>query len=215
MDDAAPAARGPAFDKAGGVVALAVFAPFVVDVAATRFSAALGHALSAAEALMAVSVFLLTRRHFHARGFRAADAPLIACAVLAVAIWAIVVIGGISFDRFRTGALGLHSFWPIALQIAVIALLIALCWFADKCHDYAKAQGRLWKAVAIVYQVATVALILYLLPMVAEAASVVAFLGTVWVILGTVGMLTFLAAWILHALALLLALPATQPRPSS
>jgi dipeptide/tripeptide permease len=197
--------------RLGGPIAISLLMLFALDAAITPLSRTAGFVLSGLESLAAASVFLLTRRQFQARGYRAADLPLIACAALAIAIWLIILVGSISFFAFRVGMLGSQSTWPVALQIALIGLLISLCWFGDKCHEFAKTQGGIWKAVAITYQIASVALIVYVLTLL----LLLTFLSGVAIVLGSIGALTLLAAWIVHAIALMLPSPVAQSQASS
>lgn len=155
---------------------------------------------------MIVFVFWSTKGLFNNLNYRSADIPILGIIVMIVVSFLLSLVGGSGMGALMNpGAMGATG----AGIIGIIGLVIMLLWFAlwiwfgVKSMGFAASGGGLWKAIGILYLVASglilLMLVLMILALVAKSQGLLATGG----IFGFIGMLVMLAAWICHGIGLI------------
>ena len=156
---------------------------------------------------MIVFVFWSTKGLFNNLNYSGGDIPILGIIAMIVLSFLLSLIGGSGMGALMNpGTMGAGG----ANIIGIIGLIIMLLWFALwiwfglKCMGFASAGGGLWKAIGILYLVASglilLMLVLMILGLVAGSQGLLATGG----IFGFIGMLVMLAAWICHGIGLIM-----------
>lgn len=156
---------------------------------------------------MIVFVFWSTKGLFNNLNYRSADIPILGIIVMIVVSFLLSLVGGSGMGSLMNpAAMGAGG----ANIIGIIGLVIMLAWFALwiwfglKSMGFSTSGGGIWKAIGILYLVASglilLMLVMMILALVAGSQGLLATGG----IFGFIGMLVMLAAWICHGIGLIM-----------
>jgi hypothetical protein len=167
---------------------------------------ALSIILGLIQTALIVFVFWSTKGLFNSRNYHRADTTIMIIIGLWVLIWLFSLFGGAGL----AGMTSMGGMGDTLGVIGIISLLVTLAafviWFmfAFQAMGFANAGGgALWKAIGVLYVIGIVLMIIMVLLMIIGAIAGSLGLMTGAGILGLIGGLVVLAAWICHAIGLI------------
>lgn len=191
-----------------GGIAVFVFIGLTIltVVAAFSLGATVASILGIVATLLLLFVLWTTKGYFNALSYNRADLAILIVMAIYVIETVLSLVGGSSGGMSalaQAGATGIGVVAIIALLLRLV-MFVAGIIFAMRCIDFAKSGGGIWKAIGILYLIASALFVLLLALILLGALLGSGIAAGIGGILGIVGGIVFIAGFVCHGIGLIM-----------